>query len=577
MKHTTSIVALCILFCSAFVPGRGQQEVSACADSLRGVFLYTEGIKQNLIFGDTTRATQLFEEAIAADSTLAPAYFELATALLQSDTPRAITLSQHATALDSTNKWYLELLGQTLITGERYNEALPVYQRLNHADAQNPDTYRMLAALYELAQQPFSAISVLDSAETRFGRIPLLCDAKRRLLVATRQYDKAIAEVAAQVAETPYEAENHVALAELYNIMGRDSLARVEFATAIRIDSTDITTLVSMADFYNRHQEYRAFLGITKRLFTLDSLPVEQKVNQFKRMTSDSHFYRENFLQLHELASLLAIKYPNNQQVIDLYGRHLIASGELEQALALYKHHTTDRPAVKGFFTMVIDIESYKQQTDSVEKYVAQAIRLFPDTPDFYISRGHVHSYAKHYDEAVKSYKTSLHHAPTDSLRGLIWGYIGDTYHAASEQKKCYKAYDKSLRYYRDNAMVLNNYAFFLAEDGRLLDQALIMAKLATSLTQNNPTYLDTHAWVLFKLGRIAEAKKIMQLAISLDRDNSPDLQLHYGDILAAGEEWFMAEVYWRKALENGYAPSEVIQQRFEWLKMPKPAKTDGQ
>ncbi|MEG1612507.1 MAG: hypothetical protein RR318_07855, partial [Alistipes sp.] len=99
----------------------------------------------------------------------------------------------------------------------------------------------------------------------------------------------------------------------------------------------------------------------------------------------------------------------------------------------------------------------------------------------------------------------------------------------------------------------------------------------ATTLTQNNPTYLDTHAWVLHKLGRTAEAKKTMQLAISLDRDKSADLQLHYGDILAAGQEWFMAEVYWRKALEYGYETPEAITQRFEWLRKIQTQKTNGQ
>ncbi|MEG0498850.1 MAG: hypothetical protein RR522_03125, partial [Alistipes sp.] len=90
-----------------------------------------------LIVGDSTRAVQLFSDAIAADSTLAPAYYELATALLHTQTPRAVALSRRAAALDTTNKWYWELLGQALITDERYDEALAVYERLNRTDSQN--------------------------------------------------------------------------------------------------------------------------------------------------------------------------------------------------------------------------------------------------------------------------------------------------------------------------------------------------------------------------------------------------------------------------------------------------------
>ena len=52
---------------------------------------------------------------------------------------------------------------------------------------------------------------------------------------------------------------------------------------------------------------------------------------------------------------------------------------------------------------------------------------------------------------------------------------------------------------------------------------------------------------MLYRLGRNDEAKKTMQQALSLDRSQSPDLQLHYGDILAALGEKFMAEVYWKR------------------------------
>lgn len=575
MKRFVTIPVLCLLFCTAFVTGRGQQTTSVFADSLRGIYLYTEGIKQSLIIGDTLHATQLFTEAIAADSTFAPAHYELASTLLYADTPRAIALSRRAAALDTTNTWYLQLYGQALVTGKQYHEAIDVYQRLRRTDTQDPGIYHVLAALYEQTQLPFSAIAVLDSAELRFGRIPLLSAAKRRLLVSTRQYDKAVTEAEAMVEAAPYEVENHVLLGELYGLLGRDSLAMGAFSTAMQIDSTNIGTLVTVADYYNRRQNYRSFLRVVRQIFDSDEVPAESKVEQFKRITADTRFYREFFFQINELASLLAVKYPNDPTVIELYGQHLIASGELDRALELYKHHTADRPPVKAFFTMVVDIESYKQRPDSVKKYITQAIRLFPDAPEFYIARGHIHSYGKRYDEAITSYRTSLKHTHSDSLRGVVWGYIGDTYHADGEPKKSYKAYDKSLGYYRDNAIVLNNYAYFLSEEDRDLERALDMSSRALALTENNPTYLDTHAWVLFKLGRTAEAKKSMQLAISLDRNNSPDLQLHYGDILAAAGERFMAEVFWNKALENGYADPDAIKRRFETHQETE--KTDGQ
>lgn len=575
MKRPAAILSALLLFCTAFAGGKGSGTArpelpDSVPDSLRSVYLYTEGIKRQMIHRDTTEARALFTEAIRRDSSFAPAYYELAGSLTEGGIRtigEVIRLAAEAAKLDTANKWYLQFYGQALLIGNRYDEALGVYRSLTRSDAQNPENFRLLAALYAEAKRPYEAIAVLDSAELRFGRIPMLSASKRRLLIDTRQYDRALAEAQALVEAAPYEAENHVALGELYGLTGQDSLAAKAFRDAIDLDPADIATLVAAGDYYNRKQNYSAFLSVTRRLFDSDELTAESKVAQFGRLTADVRFYREYFLQINELAALLALKYPNDPKVADLYGKHLIASGQLDEALELYKVHTADRPPVKDYFTMVIDIESYKQRPDSAERYIAQALRLFPDDPGFRIARGHIHVYGKRYKEAVKSYREALPYVQSDSLRGLVWGYIGDAYHAAGDNKQCYKAYDKSLRYYRENASVLNNYAYFLAEEGSRLERALDMSGRAIALDENNPTYLDTYAWVLFKLGRIAEAKKSMQLAISLDGGKSPDLQLHYGDILAASGERFMAEVYWRKALENGYQAPEAIADRFEWLK----------
>jgi Tfp pilus assembly protein PilF len=168
----------------------------------------------------------------------------------------------------------------------------------------------------------------------------------------------------------------------------------------------------------------------------------------------------------------------------------------------------------------------------------------------------------KEFDDAISLYSEALNHADNDTLRSSLWGAIGDVEHQRNEMKHCFKAYDKALRYHADNAMVLNNYAYFLSLEGRNLERALTMITRALALSQNNSTYLDTMAWVLYKLGRYDEAKKYMQQALSLDRQRSADLALHYGDILHALGEEFMAKTYWRKALERG-ADKEEIERRF--------------
>ena len=218
MKRFTAIPLLALLFGTAFVSGQSPQQACDVPDSLRSVYLYTEGIKQLNIAADTARARESFAAAIALDSAYAPAYYELAANGLYDTPDEAVELARRAYRLDTTNRWYHRFFGQTLILADRYREALGVYRDLQAKDPSDPDHYRLLAALYEQTGDPYMALATLDSAELRFGRIPLLSAMKRQLLVRTHQTDKAIDEARALVAEAPYEAQHHTALGELYGI-----------------------------------------------------------------------------------------------------------------------------------------------------------------------------------------------------------------------------------------------------------------------------------------------------------------------------------------------------------------------
>ena len=594
MKRLTATTVLSlVLFSTAFVSGKGSPSAPDRPDSLQSVWFYTEGIKQRTIAGDTARARQLLQEAIRRDSAYAPAWYELAGILLPSAPDEAIDAAHRAWQLDSTNQWYQQFYGQALLMTDRYGEALKVFRRLMEENPKDPDNYRIVAALYEQRKSPFQALVTLDSAELRFGRIPLLSSMKRRLLVATNQIDKALDEARAMVEEYPYEAEHHVVLADLYAADRKDSLALAEYRTALAIDSTNVQTLMSLSDFYAGRQDYRSLLATTRQLFLSDDFPIELKIKRFEDFTTDTRFYREYYFQLNDLVSTLAIRYPDDARVVELYARHLIASGELKQALALYKNHLGDEPPVEDYYRMVIDIESYLQRPDSVDRYVTRALELFPEKVDFHISKGHVMSYSKQHDQAIRAYRESLRYADTDSLRSVIWGMIGDTWHQKAlgndsipeellfaqakkgkkgidrrAMKECYKSYEKSLDYWPDNALVLNNYAYFLSLEERDLDRALVMSSRVVALTDNNPTYLDTQAWVLYKMGCTEEARKILQKAVALDGQKSPELMVHYGDILHELGEQFMAEVYWRQALEKGYDARQIEE------RLKQPAKT---
>ena len=318
--------------------------------------------------------------------------------------------------------------------------------RLSALDPTNPDNIRILAILYQQAGMPYSAIDMLDSAEMRFGKMPLLGAMKRQLLIRTGQLDRALAEAREMAEAIPYEAENHVILADLYGAAKQDSLAIAEYNRALEIDSMNVPALASLAEFYNKRNDSHAYLAVSKRLFEIDELPLSEKVRIFRQLTLDVRFYRDNFFQLNDLISTLAIRYPDDKDVVELYAQHLINAGELEQALTLYKLHLADQPPQLDYYRAVIDIETYRKRLDSVYLYIDRALEVFPGNTELYARKGHAQGYAGKLSQSIGSYKKALKYADTDSLRGVVWGYIGDAYHQLEEAGRKDSERDKYRR-----------------------------------------------------------------------------------------------------------------------------------
>jgi tetratricopeptide (TPR) repeat protein len=69
----------------------------------------------------------------------------------------------------------------------------------------------------------------------------------------------------------------------------------------------------------------------------------------------------------------------------------------------------------------------------------------------------------------------------------------------------------------------------------------------------NNSAFLDTYAWIMFKLKKYDDALDWIEQALALpDAIGRPDLLNHYGDILFKLGQSDKAVEQWEKSLQNG-------------------------
>ena len=114
-------------------------------------------------------------------------------------------------------------------------------------------------------------------------------------------------------------------------------------------------------------------------------------------------------------------------------------------------------------------------------------------------------------------------------------------------------AYDSCLQWKDDNVMALNNYAYYLSEQGKDLHKAESMSYKTIKAEPNNGTYLDTYAWILFMQERYADAKTYIDAALK-NRDSTENNSAKTDDNPSTTLDW--------KIKNKQYISEEEFQKR---------------
>ena len=488
--------------------------------------------------------------------TYSPALYYLS--ITEDDREQSLRYAHRAFVSDSTNKWYTANYAEQLISSGRYTRAIPIFRRLMRIAPTNIRSYHALAIIYGFNGMPYSAISVLDSAELRIGYNYYLADIKQELLLSTRQYERAIREGERRIEEHPYDTEAITKLADIYSYTGRDSLARTTYERAFRLDTTNIATITAIADYYARIGNTIRMLDYEQHLFRSDKLDIETKLHRLSQYTEDMNFYATNYYRVGGIIRQMAIEYPKNRLVIKAYAQHLIYGGEHTEALEYLMRHLEDDNVAVEDYIFVIQLEHHLGHKELLTRDMSRALELFPYNTDILSLYAYISSERGDFKSAISVLEWALTGIKEEKERSVLMGNIGDMYHEMGDDKSAFRYYKRALSLDGDNALVLNNYAYFLSLRDKSLNEALEMAERAMALKPNNASYVDTYAWILHRMGRNEEAKRAMRQALTLSSQMDASLLMHYADILWALGEKFMAETYWQKAVERGYDKAQM-------------------
>ena len=164
---------------------------------------------------------------------------------------------------------------------------------------------------------------------------------------------------------------------------------------------------------------------------------------------------------------------------------------------------------------------------------------------------------------ALDLYEEGMHYISSNNSSDYIAQYYSsyaDALHEIGRKEEAYAMYDSALIYNNVNTMCLNNYAYFLSLENKNLEKAREMSAKTIEISPDEPTFLDTYAWIVFLLKDYAEARKYIDLTIeNTENIDSPEnivILDHAGDIYFHNGFREEAVNFWKRAAKlDGATP----------------------
>jgi tetratricopeptide (TPR) repeat protein len=155
------------------------------------------------------------------------------------------------------------------------------------------------------------------------------------------------------------------------------------------------------------------------------------------------------------------------------------------------------------------------------------------------------------YDEALEQLKkVRMLSNDNKELIIQILATEADAYYRKGEAEQAFKKFSEALELAPNDNLVLNNYAYFLAEKNTRLKDAQKMIEVVILSEPDNNTYLDTQAWVYFKQRKYRKAEAVMLRILGTEDNSDATYYEHYGYILKSMKRCEEAIIFWNKALE---------------------------
>ncbi|MBI9066286.1 MAG: tetratricopeptide repeat protein [Salinivirgaceae bacterium] len=519
--------------------------------------------------GEYDQATNAFLACLKIDSTSSVAYYKLASIfLISKDLVLAEQYAKKAVMFNSENVWYQYLLGNLYAENKKFDEAIYVYKNLLKSNKNEIDYYLKLADIQMKANYLKQSLKTLNDIEKQFGVSDMISLEKHKIYLHQKKYKEALNELIILSEAFPKEPSYKRLIAEFYFKSNKIDEAILIYKKNIEDNAFDGYSHMGLAECYFTKGNKKDAIRELKLAFSSVEITSEIKVGLLVNLMQGISEDPVLETAVYELTEILVKKYPNDPDVNTIYADFLLKNNLLKDARVYLRKVINVRKDKYLVWEQLLLIENQFQDWNALYNESTEALEYFPNQSFLYFFNGFSAFQLNKYEEALKSFEFGFKLITKDDpLRKDYMTFLGECYYKLDKKSDAFKIFDDLLKEDVENVMVLNNYAYYLSLENKDLKRAAEMSLKTIIAEPNNPTYLDTYAWILFMQKNYKEALIYIEKTIQFDLDPSDVVIEHYGDILFFNDRIEDSIIQWNKAKlkgeGSGYLDEKIKQKKY--------------
>jgi len=533
MQALNRIILLWVLSMSFFV---------ASAQQTKFDYIFQEAMRQKLA-NKYDAAIDLFDYCRQLDPYSGAVLYELSELYryVKNDS-LAIQALEFACKLYPENYWYKNKLVSFYLEQRRTDEALKNVEDMARLFPEKGEVLGMLLELYENKNDYANMVKVLDKIEVKEGKSEQLSMEKFRLFLQMNDEKRAFEEMENLADEYPNDLRYQVVIGDLYLDAGKKEEALKQYKMVEAQDSTNMTLLLSMANFYHQEGDEARYQEYISKVLTNKDVDDATRGRMLGVLVRENLTTNADSTQLLSLFDKVLQEPQEHADILELKVRYMVTKNMPISEVKPVLHQMLDiDPENDMARQQLLAYAIEENDTLGIVNVCKPAVDYNAEDPVFYYYLGVAYFQMQEKEKAAEAFRSGLNHVENSDNENKLqlcvnmYALLGDIYHQLGQDDKAFQAYDSCLVYKKNDAMVLNNYAYYLSLKKKDLQRAEEMSRLSNELEPDNATYLDTYAWVLFQQKRYDEAKQYMDKVVELmERDGeemSDDVQDHIKQI----------------------------------------------